>query len=128
MPRFARALNYYSLEGCYFLTEESATEVSVPMSEPITVTSPVDNFNCLNYFYHEKELESVSRTGREMLGENMMLGKVKVDIRMPGIADSSIVVSTAVAAANSAVNSYVNATIACGGITLLLLCNALCQT
>ena len=117
MPRFARALNYYSLEGCYFLTEESATEVSVPMSEPITVTSPVDNFNCLNYFYHEKELESVSRTGREMLGENMMLGKVKVDIRMPGIADSSIVVSTAVAAANSAVNSYVNATIACGGIT-----------
>ena len=117
LARFTRALNPYSLEGCYFLTEESVSELGISSAVQVDPENPVDSYVCLNYFYHEKELVNVARTGRDMLGENMMLGKVWVDFTLPEIADSTVIVNTQVAAANSTVLSYINAAVTCGGIT-----------
>ena len=116
LARFTRAFNPYSLEGCYFLTEESSTELGITAAEQVVPENPVDSYMCLNYFYHEKELESVSRTGREMLGEDMLLNRVQIDFTLPEIADSTIIVNTQAAAVNK-VLSYINTAVTCGGIT-----------
>ena len=113
-PRFTRVFNPYSLEGCYFLTEESGSELSVSTAEAVVPTNPVDYFTCLSYFYHENELDAVSRTGRDMLGEDIRLNKVRINFTVPDIADSSIMVNTVAAVANKSSLTYVGAVINCG--------------
>lgn len=91
--RFTRKFNPYSSEGCYFLTEESTAETTVPTADPMSVTNYVNTPRSLSCFYHEKELVTVSRTGRDLLGEDFYNSSLKVDYFLPDIADSTIVVS-----------------------------------
>ena len=93
-PHYTRTFNPYSQVGCYFLSY-----VNCPTS--------------LGYFYHERELMSVSNSGKEMLGEDFSKRKVLVDYYLPHLSDSTIVLQTAIAASASEV-SYANAVIHSG--------------
>ena len=107
-PHFTRVFNPYSQVGCYFLTEESTSDV-VPDKRPVvSVTNYTNNPYSLDYFYHERELMSVSNSGKEMLGEDFSKQRVLVDYYLPNLADSTIIVHTAIAA-NASEVTYANA-------------------
>ena len=75
-PRFKRVFNPYSQVGCYFLTQESSADVTPQRRDEISVSNYTDNPYSLDYFYHERELMSVSNTGKEMLGEDFSKQKI----------------------------------------------------
>ena len=95
--RFTRKLNSCAVVGCYFLTEETSAEQTVPMSSAETVSDFINRPTSLSYFYHEKDLVTMSKTGKDLLGEDFNHGKLLVDYYMPDIADSTIVVGTTLA-------------------------------
>ncbi len=109
-PRYQRVFNPYSQEASYFLTEEATTELQVGKKAAITVSEYVNTPTCLNYFWHEKELATVSNSGKDMLGEDFTGEKVLIDYYLPDLADSTIVVNTTIAD-NSTVITYANAVI-----------------
>ena len=108
--RFTRKLNACSSVGCYFLTEDATSELTVPMADAMILTSYVNTPKCLSCFYHEKELVTVSRTGKDLLGEDFYNNSLKVDYFLPDIADSTIVVSP-VFAVHTDVLAYTNVAI-----------------
>ena len=114
VPHFTREFNPYSQVGCYFLTEESSAELQMTQKPAILINNPVDKPTSLDFFYHEKEMASISNSGKEMLGEDFSNGPVKVDYYLPELADSTIVVNTCLAANASAI-SYANAVLHSGG-------------
>ena len=116
VPRFTRELNPYSLEACYFLTEESASELQLSTLNTGTVSLYVNTPTSLNYFYHENEVVSISGSGKDMLGEDLTGAPLLVDYFLPDLADSTIVVNT-VESANASVISYANAVIHSGEAT-----------
>ncbi len=115
-PRFQRAFNPYSQVGCYFLTEESTPEQQVNKKNPLSITNYVNTPYCFNFFHHEKELSTYSSSGKEMLGEDITEGAYLFDYDMPGIADSTIVVTTSIAA-NADTVSFAKAVLHSGGAT-----------
>jgi len=116
-PHYTRVFNPYSQVACYFLTEESGTETNPANAAAVSMTSGYTDLpTSLNYFYHEKELISLSNSGKEMLGESFAINPVLVDYSLPQIADSSVVVQTALAA-NVSVLSYVTAYLHSGNTT-----------
>jgi len=110
VPRYQRVYNPYSQEGCYFLTEEASAEKQVGNKPVINVNNYVNTPTSYNFFWHEKEMTSISGSGKDMLGEDFTTGRVLVDYNLPDIADSTISVSTTMAA-NASVITYVNAII-----------------
>ena len=112
-PHYTRTFNPYSQVGCYFLTEESSSDLQPSRKTEVTVSSYVNCPTSLGYFYHERELMSVSNSGKEMLGEDFSKRKVLVDYYLPHLSDSTIVLQTAIAASASEV-SYANAVIHSG--------------
>ena len=114
VPRFSRDINAYAKEACYFLTEESGADNLIPYKPLVTLTSYIDKPKSMTYFYHEKELISVGKSGKDMLGEDFINESLLVDYYLPNLADSSIMVQTAVAVAPKYV-SYANALIHSGG-------------
>ena len=106
-PHYVRTFNPYSQVGCYFLTEDATTD-NKPVTKPqVTVDSYVNMPTCLSYFYHENEMATPGSSGKDMLGEDFSTSTVYVDYYMPGIADSTIVVQTSIAA-NTAAATYAN--------------------
>ena len=97
-PHFVRAFNPYSQVGCYFLTEDGNADLKPTMKVKVTVNNYVNQPNSLSYFYHEREMTTTSSSGKEMLGEDFSTAKIFVDYFLPGLADSTIVVQTAIAA------------------------------
>ena len=108
--RFTRKFNAYSSVGNYFLTEDATPEPTVPMAEAMAVTNYVNTPRSLSCFYHEKELVSVSKTGKDLLGEDFYNNRLLVDYFLPDIADSTIVVSP-VFAVRTDVLAYTNVAI-----------------
>jgi len=114
---YTRVFNPYSQVACYFLTEESSTETAPQAATVVNLTSGyTDVSTSLNYFWHENELISISSSGKEMLGEDFGSKDLLVDYSLPQIADSTIVVQTALGA-NVSVLSYATAYIHSGGAT-----------
>ena len=115
-PHFVRTFNPYSQVGCYFLTEESSADLAPTKKTVVTVTSYTDNTSSLDYFYHERELMSVSSSGKEMLGEDFSKHPVLIDYFLPHLADSTVVVQTAIAA-NASEVCFANAVMHSGETT-----------
>ena len=115
-PHYTRVFNPYSQVGCYFLTEESSSELVPEKKAVVSVTSYINNPVSLGYFYHERELMSVSSSGKEMLGEDLSKQRVLIDYYLPHLADSTIVVHSAIAA-NASEMTYANAVLHSGGAT-----------
>ncbi len=97
-PHFTRVFNPYSQVGCYFLTEDAEPDRTPVEKVTSPVSEYVNNPLSLGYFFHEYELTSLTSTGKEMLGEDFSRQQVFVDYHLPHLADSSIVVHTAIAA------------------------------
>ena len=97
-PHFTRVFNPYSQVGCYFLTEDDEPDRTPVEKVTSPVSEYVNNPLSLGYFFHEYELTSLTSTGKEMLGEDFSRQQVFVDYHLPHLADSSIVVQTAIAA------------------------------
>ena len=97
-PRFTRVFNPYSQVGCYFLYESTTGDVVPVKKAKVTVSNYVDMPMSLNYFYHEKELASITSSGKEMLGEDFANSKLLVDYYLPDLADSTVVVQSVIAA------------------------------
>ncbi|MBR4828524.1 MAG: type IX secretion system sortase PorU [Muribaculaceae bacterium] len=116
VPHFTRVFNPYSRVGCYFLTQESGEDTTPTKKTSVTVNNYVPTATSMGFFMHENELISISNSGKEMLGEDFLLNQVLIDYRMPGLADSTIVVHTAISA-NVDQTSYANAVIHSGGTT-----------
>jgi hypothetical protein len=102
-PRYIRTFNPYSQVGCYMLTEESGTDRSPVQRPTVTVNNFVNLPTSLNYFAHERELASVSSSGKEMLGEDFANIHQMIDYYLPDLADSTVIVNTAVGASLSSV-------------------------
>ena len=116
VPRFQREFNPYSQVGCYFLTEESSTELRVTRRSDMAVNNSVPTSTCLNCFYHEKELLSLASSGKEMMGEEFTNHPLFVDYYLPDLADSTIVVNTAVGAYCNATSNICGVIHSDGGI------------
>ena len=116
VPHFTRTFNPYSKVGYYFLTEEGGADLTPTKKTTVTVNNYVNTPNSLNFFYHESELSSVSNSGKEMLGEEFGRGRTLIDYDLPGIADSTIVAHTVIAAKANYL-SYANAVLHSGGAT-----------
>ena len=114
-PHFTRTFNPYSQVGCYFLTEESQGDFKPGKKPVVTVNNYIDMPTSLNYCYHEKELISVSGSGKEMLGEDFSTQVPRIDYSLPNLADSSVVLQSVIAAAVNSI-SYVNAILHSGGV------------
>ena len=97
-PHFTRVFNPYSQVGCYFLTEDDEPDRTPVEKVTSPVSEYVNNPLSLGYFFHEYELTSLTSTGKEMLGEDFSRQQVFVDYHLPHLADSTIVVQTAIAA------------------------------
>ena len=97
-PHFTRVFNPYSQVGCYFLTEDAEPDRTPVEKVTSPVSEYVNNPLSLGYFFHEYELTSLTSTGKEMLGEDFSRQQVFVDYHLPHLADSTIVVQTAIAA------------------------------
>ena len=115
-PRFTREFNPYSQEGCYFLTENGTSDLPVPRITKSTVESYIDTPTSLNFFYPEKELVTISGSGKEMLGEDFSGAPLLIDYYLPDLADSTVVVNS-VLAASASVITYANAVIHSGEAT-----------
>ena len=114
IPRFTRTFNPYSQVGCYFLSDYSTGDLRPTKKSTVTVNTFVNTPMSLGYFYHEKEQTSLSSSGKEMLGEDFSNGGVMVDYYLPDIADSSVVVHTAISA-NVSVTTFASAVLHSGG-------------
>ena len=116
-PHYTRQFNPYSLEGCYFLTENSSADTKPAKKSAVVVNNYVDNDASLGYFLHEKDLISISGSGKEMLGEDFTVSRLFVDYYLPDIADSTIVVQSVIAANVSNSITYANGVLHSGGAT-----------
>ena len=97
-PHFTRMFNPYSQVGCYFLTEESTSDLTHAQKVVSPPSEYVDNPVSLGYFFHEYELTSLTATGKEMLGEDFSRQPLLIDYSLPHLADSAIVVHSTIAA------------------------------
>ncbi|MBP3738090.1 MAG: type IX secretion system sortase PorU [Muribaculaceae bacterium] len=112
---FQRTINAYSLLGHYFLTEEDAPlrVGSTTKNIPANITSP--RTTSLAYWYHERELCSISHTGKDLLGEDL-LNQLELEYTLPQIADGNIIVGVRAAAASTD-SSYIICNLASGSET-----------
>ena len=121
---FTRIFNPYSRVGCYFLTEESTGDLAPAKRSQMSVNNYVNTSYCLNFFYHENELATVSSSGKEMLGEDFASEKVFIDFSLRDIVDSAVVIQTAIAA-NANALSYANGVIhTAGGVDTTVYSNS----
>ncbi len=113
-PHFTRTFNPYSQVGCYLLTEESSADL-VPEAKTVTPASEyVETSTSLDYFYSERELMSLSNSGKDLLGEDFTKSRVLVDYYLPHLSNNTMVVHTCVAAYASDV-TYAGAVMHSGG-------------
>ncbi len=115
-PHFTRVFNPYSQVGCYFLTEDAEPDRTPVEKVASPVSEYVNNPLSLGYFFHEYELTSLTSTGKEMLGEDFSRQQVFVDYHLPHLADSTIVVQTAIAAYTTG-SMFVGSVLHSGGIS-----------
>jgi len=117
MPRFTRTFNPYSTVGCYFLTEIAGSDMIPSKKSTVTVNNYVNTPSSLGYFYHEKEMMSVSSSGKELLGEDFSVDKLLIDYYLPNISDSNVVVHTSIAASIPTEMTYARAALHSGGVS-----------
>ncbi|MBQ0115096.1 MAG: type IX secretion system sortase PorU [Bacteroidales bacterium] len=94
-PAFTRTINAYSTHGYYFLTE-GGSDQAVQTIPSLSADNYTPLTTGLDYCYHEKELRTVSFTGKDMLGEDLTSNDT-FDVYLPGVAGNSITLNTTVA-------------------------------
>ena len=102
---FQRSLNVYSNKGYYFLTEEnSPLRVKTASKDaPSTIVSP--RTTSYNYWYHESDLTSLGQTGKDLLGEDLLVAPALLPYWLPNIASNTVVVGVRAAATSTDTSS-----------------------
>ena len=105
-PHFTRNVNSCSTVGYYFLTDTED-----PPRQPASITygitgSRIRN-SSLDYFHHEQELTSMSQSGKEFIGEEMIDGSITFPYSLPNLCGDSAMIVNPCAAVKSINISYV---------------------
>ena len=110
---FSRKDNGYDTAGYYFLTEATSAEPTIAVSAATTASgTPVST--SIDYFWHERDLCTLSYSGRQLLGEDITLDNAVIDFYLPQLSSTSVNVRT-VYAAQVSESAQVNAAIVTGG-------------
>ena len=82
--------NFYATQGYYFLHQKSDAPVSMQQintSSDSYYSFATSTYN--DYFLHEKDLENLGNTGREMYGESFNYTRTRdFDFNIPGLVDT----------------------------------------
>ena len=116
LPHYTRIFNPYSQVGCYFLSEDATSDVKPNQKNVAELSEYVNTPTSMNYFYHERDLLSILSSGKDVLGEGFARQPLLIDYYLPHLADSTIVVHSAIAA-NAAQTTYAMAVMHSGGVT-----------
>lgn len=101
---FTRKVNAYSTQGYYFVTEGD-DPLRVEQFEWTTSSQPKTLVSSYNWFLHERELVTMSRMGKDLLGESLMDQSCYFDYNLPNIASPDIMMQTSVATSSSSTSS-----------------------
>ena len=92
-PHYTREFNSYSTKGYYFVTEDENDDLlEIASVNSATVTNPVARTHSFDYWHHEIDLISPGESGKDMLGEDMIDGKINVPYSIPTLCTDSMVV------------------------------------
>jgi hypothetical protein len=106
-PHYTRTFNSYSDKGYYFITESDDDLLTINGTTATTTTGTTGRASSLDYFYHEKDLCSLSFSGKELLGEDMTNSDININYNLPQLCkDSAIIVNPCVATKDTTV-SYI---------------------
>jgi len=92
LPRYTRTNNTYSTRGYYFLHEANEI-VTVDVLDDDGSRGTIERATSLGYYLHENDLISVSSSGKNMLGEDIVGKDLVLDYTLPGIATNSVTVN-----------------------------------
>lgn len=95
-PQFTRNRNTYSIQGYYFLTEDSEDALE-PAVNPYLETASTPLTTSYDYLLHENEMRSLSFTGSELLGEDITHGDRTFDFKLVNISTDSVFLTTRIA-------------------------------
>ena len=110
---FNRTRNPYSNYGYYFLTQEDEPlRVATSSATPSTTATPLTT--TLSYWFHENELSSVSNSGKDLLGEDMMGTQVRLPYHLAKLASTSVKVGIS-AVSGATVSTYLDGQMSYGG-------------
>ncbi len=113
-PYFSRTFNSYSTRGYYFL-HEGDNLTSVETVAAASTRGTTERPTSLGYYYHERDITSVSHSGKNMLGEDLGSG-LTLGYTLPGIASPDLTVNITVGATVTYM-SYAQASITAGDST-----------
>ena len=101
---FNRTRNSYSQLGYYFLTQEdNPVRVSTRSNAlPASYTPLTSSLSC---WFHENEMASVSNSGKDLLGEDMLTNSVSIPYRLDKICNKNIGIGARAACATTG-NTY----------------------
>ena len=114
--RFERRVNSYSTTGSYFLTEGDAPQRVIQRTW-IEGTGQRNHTESYDWVLHEREMLTLSRCGKDLLGENLRDGSVTIPYELPHLSSTTLTV-TARAALNCEVETRLTASVKAGGTTL----------
>lgn len=107
---YSRVMNTYATTGYYFLTEDGSEANHVPVVSAPSTASTSRRDSSITYFHHEQELVSLSKTGKDLVGEDMPGGYITIDYSLPGLAQGdSIMVKACAAGVMKTSSGYINA-------------------
>ena len=96
--RYIRTINPYSTHGYYFLTEDGSPERLIQPASTSGTVGTASRSVSHNFFYHENDMVSMSHSGQEFMGENLLANNT-LSYRLPGVCpDSALVVNVRAAA------------------------------
>lgn len=113
---FERESNGYDTAGYYFLTEQTTAEATIATATPSSNTKNWPITSSIDYCWHEKELSTLSFSGRQLLGEDITVNHAVIDYYLPKLCKSDITIQTVYSAMVSG-TAQVTATITSGGVT-----------
>lgn len=97
LPHYTRTVNPYSNYGYYFLTADAGNNMSIALADA-KAEGTTARTTSLCYDMHEKELTSVSTTGKDLLGEDLGNDGLDFSVNVPGlVAGTSLAVNPCVA-------------------------------
>ena len=101
---FTRRVNAYSTHGYYFVTE-GQDPYRIEQFDWNTSSEPKELMSSYNWFLHERELVTMSRMGKDLLGESLMDQSCYFDYNLPHLASTDIMLQTSVATSSTSTDN-----------------------
>lgn len=118
-PYFTRRVNCYSNNGYYFITEGDAPKrvENFAWSTADNAKQHVTSYNC---FLHENDMITISKSGKDVLGESLIDGSVTMDYSLPNVSSPEVKVQTVLATYTKNGNCTMSASLTSGGKTVAI--------